>query len=328
MDGVAAASATDVRVSKLGASLGAEIEGVDLTRPLSDAAFTAIHDAFIEHQILVFRGQDITQDQHMRFSERFGPLTIHPFAAALPDRPEMIVLDNDGDNPPLTTDQWHSDEMFRVEPPMATILHAKICPPFGGDTLFASMTAAYEGLSDHMQRFISGLEAVHDFKTFRTVFRNTREGRQRLVEMEEMCPNPTHPIVRVHPESGKKLVYVSPQTTLRIRGMSDWESQRILDLLYHLPEIPEYQFRVQWRPLTVVMWDNRSTQHYAARDYLPHRRRVERVTVKGDLPIGVTPNMRTYTGKDKTAGRADEDRSRIKRDELARPFEHLWKTPR
>jgi len=314
---------THVRVAKIGAALGAEVAGVDLTRDLTDAEFQAIEAALVEHQVLVFRDQQITQDQQIRFGERFGQLTVHPFGASLKSRPVMIVLDNDKDAPPNSTDQWHSDEMFQLEPPKATLLLTRILPPYGGNTLFASMTAAYEGLSESVRQFISGLEAEADFKVFRKVFSRGRERRRQLVELEEMFPNPVHPVVRVHPVSGKKAVYVSPQATTRIRGMSEWESTRILEMLYQLPQIPEYQIRVEWRPNTVVIWDNQSTQHYAPRDYLPHRRRMERVTIKGDRPIGVN-GKRSYTVAEAPA--PTEDRTKIKTDELVRPFETMLKS--
>jgi taurine dioxygenase len=313
-------SETQVRVSKIGAALGAEISGFDLRRELSAAEFGVIEAALVEHQVLVFRDQEITQDQQIRFGERFGELTIHPFGASLKDRPVMIVLDNDKDAPPNSTDQWHSDEMFQVEPPMATMLNARIIPRVGGDTLFASMTAAYESLSEPIKSMIDRLEAEFDFKVFRRLFSKSEQGKHDLVEIEKHYPNPTHPVVRVHPVSGKKAVYVSPQATLRIKGMSEWESTRILDLLYHLPEVPEVQFRVSWRPHMIVIWDNRSTQHYATRDYLPNRRRMERVTIKGDRPVGVSGPLEAAQPEKSPVA---EDRTRIKRDELTRPIEQL-----
>lgn len=311
-----------VKVVKRGAALGAEIQNVDLRQTLSDADFQVIHDALMEHQVLVFRDQDITQAQQAAFGSRFGQLTVHPFGASLKDRPEMIVLDNDQDNPPNSTDQWHSDEMFQLEPPLATLLRIRVLPPYGGDTLFASMTAAFEGLSEPMKNFLCELEAENDFKVFRKVFSRTPEKRRQLIEIEEMFPMPVHPVVRVHPVTGKRAVYVSPQCTTKIRGMREWESDHLLQMLYHLPEIPEYQYRVQWQPNTVVIWDNRSTQHYAARDYLPSRRRVERVTIKGDRPVS-TKGVPSYFVRDKAEYDTRGDRTRIKNDELARPFEAM-----
>lgn len=264
---------------------------------MSDVDFATIENAFVEHEVLVFPDQDITLEQYTAFAARFGELSVHPFRTqdaganklsrtTRAEQRELIILDNDGENPPHRTDQWHSDEMFRETPPAATLLRATIIPEIGGDTVFASMTAAYEGLNPALQMFYDGLEAVHDFKVFRSLYSVDYEGRKKVLEMEQRHPNRTHPVVRVHPVSGKKAIFVSPQTTTRIKGVRDYESERILDMLYSLPEIPEYQFRVKWEPHTIIIWDNRSVQHYAPRDFLPHRRRMERYTIKGDRPVG------------------------------------------
>ncbi len=277
---------SQVRVRKIAPHLGAEISGVNLAR-LGEADFQVIQAALVEHEVLVFRKQKLSVEEYMTFGRRFGELTVHPFSTSLPERPELIVLDNDPSTPPISTDQWHSDEMFRERPAMATILRSTIIPEVGGNTVFASMTAAYDGLHPGLQQFLCGLEALHDFKVFRALHAGTREGRQRLLELEEMFPNQRHPVVRVHPVSGRRAVFVSPQTTKRILGVREFESEHLLQMLYQLPQIPEYQLRVSWEPDMIVMWDNRSTQHYAPRDYFPARRRMERLTVGGDKPFGV-----------------------------------------
>jgi taurine dioxygenase len=276
-----------IDVVKTGPACGAEVRGADLSRPLSAADFKTIHDALIEHEVIVLPDQQaITVEDQIRFGERFGELSVHPFSPHAEDVPELIVLDNDGDNPPLATDIWHSDETFRETPPWGTILRAKVVPQVGGNTVFASMTAAYEGLSDRMQAFLSGLEAVHDFKPFRRLFGRDAESKRIIRDMEDRFPNPVHPVVRVHPVSGKKAIFVNKQFTVAIRGMTERESDALLDVLYHLPEVPEYQFRAHWQVGMMVFWDNRSVQHYAPRDYLPQRRRMERVTLVGDKPFG------------------------------------------
>lgn len=170
---------------------------------------------------------------------------------------------------------------------MGTILSAKVVPPHGGDTVFASMTAAYRGLSERMQRYLHGLEAIHDFKPFRLLFSDTAEARKKLRELEDQYPNPSHPVIRVHPVSGKRIIFVNPQFTVRIKGISEEENEAVLSLLYSLARIPEYQLRVRWQPRTVVFWDNRSTQHYAPHDYYPHKRFLERITIRGDAVLGV-----------------------------------------
>jgi taurine dioxygenase len=262
--------------------------GADPTRPLTPAEVAAIETALIDHEVVVFRGlEHITVDDQVRFASHFGELTVHPFSPNMADRPEVIVLDNHKDNPPRLTDVWHSDETFRDEPPLGTLLLCRITPEIGGDTLFASMTCAYEGLSDRMQRHIDGLEAVHDFKPFRTLFGGDPAQRAKLREMEDSYPNPTHPVVRLHPVSGRRILNVNPQFTLRIVGMGQAESDALLNFLYAQALVPDYQLRVRWEPGQMAFWDNRATQHYAVHDYWPQRRRMERVTLKGDRPFGV-----------------------------------------
>lgn len=279
---------TDIQVRRINPNIGAEILGADLTRPQTAEVAAVIEAALVEHEVLVFRNLDINVDQQIDFARNFGELTIHPFSPNMGDKPEVIVLDNHKDNPPQLTDVWHSDETFRDEPPLGTLLLCRITPEIGGDTLFASMTCAYEGLSDRMQRYIDGLEAVHDFKPFRTLFSGSPEHKAKLREMEDKFPNPTHPVVRVHPSSGRRILNVNPQFTTRIVGMKESESRALLDFLFQQALIPDYQLRVRWEPGQMAFWDNRSTQHYAVHDYWPQRRRMERVTLRGDRPYGVT----------------------------------------
>lgn len=277
------AVAEPFRLERLGASLGAEISGLDLKAPMSDDTFRAFEAALIEHKVVVLRDQHLTTEQHVRFSRRFGELEVHPMRPQ-GQFPEILVLDNDKDNPVLSTDVWHSDTTFRKNPTRYTILRCEIIPAVGGDTLWADMEAAYYGLSDAFRGMISGLRAVHDFQNFRVLFKNTEEDRIKLHRMEDMFPNPSHPVVRTHPVSGRKCIYVNPQFTLRIEGLQPAESRAILDVLFAQARVPEYQFRLRWRPGTIVLWDNRSTQHYAANDYYPARRRMERTAVVGDVP--------------------------------------------
>lgn len=283
-----ASAANTVQVVRLGGNLGAEIRGIDLREPLDDATFSAVHEAFVRHEVLVFRDQDVTLDQQIAFAQRFGSLSIHPFSPNLDDRREVIVLDYSADNPPALTDQWHADETFRAQPPIATVLRARVVPEYGGDTLFASMTAAYHGLSERMKRYLHGLEAQHDFKPWRPLFTNSERHQATLRELEAQFPNPWHPVVRVHPATGRRILNVNPQFVVRLRGLKDDESQMILQYLYARATIPEYQLRVKWAPHTIVMWDNRSVHHYAPHDYYPQRRTMERVTIAGEPVIGVS----------------------------------------
>ena len=278
-----------ITVTRVGVHLGAEISGVDLRRPLSDEAVDTIQDALVNNELIIFRNQEITSDNLIDFGRRFGELTVHPFAPHDEKVSVLIKFRNDENNPPFATDVWHSDETFRAEPPMATMLCAKVVPAIGGDTIFASMSAAFDGLSARMQQFISGLEAIHDWKPFKRLFDNTEEGRKNRHHFELLYPPQLHPVVRVHPVSGRRILFVNPQFTIAIKDMDERESRSLLDTLFHQVLIPEYQFRFHWAPHTIAMWDNRSTQHYAVNDYYPQRRFMDRVTIRGGPVVGVKP---------------------------------------
>ena len=290
MDGASLVSSDDlsrVKIRRTGAFLSAEVTGIDLTRSLDPAMVEAIGQALARHEVLVFPDQEISAADLMRFGRCFGRLSVHPFSTNAEETPELIVFDNKEGNPPHATDIWHSDETFREIPPMGTMLCSKIVPEIGGDTCFCSMTAAYEGLSDRMQNFLSGLEAVHDFKPFKALFAKDEEGWKRLQHYENLYRPATHPVVRVHPVTGRKAIFVNPQFTLSIKGMEEEESRTLLGTLFNLTHILEYQYRHRWSPNQIVFWDNRSVQHAAVHDYYPQRRRMDRVTIAGDSrPMG------------------------------------------
>ncbi|MGE3606427.1 MAG: TauD/TfdA dioxygenase family protein [Lautropia sp.] len=276
-----------LQVVRQGGNLGAEIRGADLGRPLSDEQFAAIHDALVANEVVFFRDQDITLDQQREFAARFGEPSIHPFSPNLDDKRDVIVLDYTADNPPALTDQWHADETFRRAPPLATVLRARVLPAYGGDTVFSSMTAAYTGLSEPMKRYIHGMEALHDFKPWRGLFTSSEKHQKKLAELEREFPMTWHPVVRVHPVSGRRILNVNPQFCIKLKGLRTDESDHMLQFLYSRAAIPEYQFRLRWAVDTVVVWDNRSVQHYAPHDYWPQRRTMERVTISGDPVRGV-----------------------------------------
>jgi len=271
-------------VERLGPKLGAEIHGLDLKEPMDAHTFAAFEAALIEHKVVILRDQHLTTIQHVAFSRRFGELEVHPMRPQ-GEFPEILVLDNHKDNPVLSTDVWHSDTTFRKNPTKYTILRCQIIPKLGGDTLWADMEAAYEALSAPLKKTIEGLRAIHDFQNFRVLFKNTDEDRAKLRKMEDLFPNPSHPVVRTHPVTGRKSIYVNPQFTLRIEGLEATESRAILDVVCAQAQVPEYQVRLRWTPGAIVFWDNRSTQHYAANDYYPERRRMERTAVVGDAPF-------------------------------------------
>jgi taurine dioxygenase len=280
---------TALTIRRLGVFLGAEVTGIDLTRPLEPATVETFRQAHAEHGVLVFPDQAIGAEDLKRFGRAFGELSVHPFSTSSADAPELIVYDNKEGNPPAPTDVWHTDETFREAPPMGTALSSKIIPDVGGDTAFCSMSAVYEGLSDRWQRFLSGLEAVHDFKPFRGLFPSDRAGIERLRKYEDLYPPVTHPVVTLHPVTGRKVLFVNPQFTLYIKGMAEDESRTVLDMLFRKTLVHEYQYRHRWQPNMLVFWDNRSVQHSALHDYYPKRRLMERVTIKGTRPVPAAP---------------------------------------
>ena len=274
-----------MHIERLGPVFGAEVSDLSLTPDLSQSEIDEILAALARHEILVFRDQEMTAAEQLALGRRFGELVISPFSPNADDAPELIVLDNGVDARPLT-DIWHADETYRATPPKITMLKAVISPELGGDTIFCSMRAVYAGLSDRMQRHIAGLTALHGFGRFRSLAGRDPDRLQRLREVEAVMPNPNHPVVAVHPETGHKVLYVNRHFTERINELPEDEGRAILEFLLSQTAHPEFQLRVSWQPGTVVMWDNRSVQHYAGHDYWPQRRRMERVTIAGAAPHG------------------------------------------
>lgn len=275
----AAAPYEAITVAKLTPIIGAEIGGVDLTKPLGNQAIAEIHRALAEHLVIFFRDQRITPDQHLAFGRLFGELHIHPAAPAEPGRPELMIIHADKDSPRANGEGWHSDVSCESEPPMGSILHIRTCPREGGDTLFASMYAAYEALSDRMKRYLDGLTAIHDGEGYRGQYANYG------IADKPSYPRAEHPIVRTHPVTGRKALYVNRGFTRRIVGVSTDESDGILRYLYDHAENPLFQCRFRWRANSMAFWDNRCVQHRAMWDYWPETRSGYRVTIKGDRPI-------------------------------------------
>jgi taurine dioxygenase len=278
-DALAALRFERIGVEPLGATIGAEVSRVDLREPLDAEAFAELKRALLAFKVLFFRDQDLTPAQHADFGRRFGELEIHPFAPAPEGRPEVVLLAKN-EQVGGYENAWHSDVTWRVAPSLGSILRCRECPPVGGDTLFADMAAAYEGLPDEVKERIAGLHAVHDFtRTF-----GRRLTPEQLAEKQREFPAVSHAVVRTHPETGEKVIYVNRAFTSHVEGMESADSDRLLAYLYHQASIPEYQVRLRWRKDSIAFWDNRSTQHYASSDYWPEARVMERVTVAGDRP--------------------------------------------
>ena len=270
-------------VAPLTPTIGAEVSGIDLALPLSSADKTTLRQALLDWKVLFFRDQDITTEQHLAFARNFGELEVHPFAPPKPGYPEVLAITHN-EKSRGRENTWHSDVTWREIPSLGSILRAIEVPPVGGDTLFADMYAAYEGLSDDVRAEIDGAVAVHDFAHFREGMRKRGKSEAEIEAFNAAYPKPHHPVVRTHPETGRKALYVNAAFTVEILGMEKARSDALLAHLYAQAAIPEYQCRFRWETNSIAFWDNRASQHYAASDYWPAVRRMERVTVIGDRP--------------------------------------------
>ncbi len=256
--------------------IGATVSGVDLSQPLPDGLVADLRAAWLDHQVLFFRDQDIDLEQHREFARNFGELYTHPTIPGPDGYPEALAIRTTAETRKAAGEGWHTDVSADAEPPSASILRLVEVPPCGGDTLFCSMYAAYDALSDHWKRFIDPLDARHS-----TAARHGGEFGLNIAEH----PENVHPVVRTHPETGRKALFVNQGFTMSIEGMSKAESRATLDFLFAHCEHPAFQVRFQWQPNSMAMWDNRAVMHNAVYDYHPHTRRGYRFTVKGDRPV-------------------------------------------
>jgi taurine dioxygenase len=270
----------------LSSALGAQISGVDLSRDLNTEQRDAIEQALLKYQVLLFREQPITPQQQTRFAAQFGDLHVHPIYPNVPEQPEIMVLDT------ALTDVrdnaiWHTDVTFLPTPAMGAVLSAKQLPAYGGDTLWASGIAAFEALSRPLQILLDGLTATHDFTRSFPVerFGSTAQDLARWEETRRRNPPLSHPVIRTHPVSGRKALFVNDGFTSRVNELKPAESEAILKLLFAHATRPEFTIRWRWQENDVAMWDNRVTQHYAVDDYRPQRRVMHRATILGDVPF-------------------------------------------
>ncbi|HSC80818.1 MAG TPA: taurine dioxygenase [Chitinolyticbacter sp.] len=273
-------------ITPLSPAIGAVVDGVQLSEPLSDANRDALTETLLRHQVLFFRNQPVTPTQQRDFARQFGDLHIHPIYPNVPETPQILVLDTHADNLP-DNDNWHTDVTFITTPPLGAVLAAKKLPPTGGDTLWASGTAAFDALSPRLQALLDGLTATHDFAKSFPASRHaiSQESRAQWEATRAKHPPLSHPVIRIHPVTGRKALFVNEGFTLRINELPPRESEALLVFLYAHVARPEFTVRWRWQVNDVAFWDNRITQHYAVADYLPARRVMHRATILGDTPF-------------------------------------------
>ncbi|HJQ58537.1 MAG TPA: TauD/TfdA family dioxygenase [Vineibacter sp.] len=282
-----------IEVKRIAGGCGAEIEGVDLARPLGAEVVGEVRRAIVDNLVLFFRGQsDMTDADQVRFASYFGSFGRDPFVEGEETHPNVIKVAKEADegDKPTFGGNWHSDWSFLETPPAFTLLHARELPPYGGDTMFANQYLAYETLSDGLRSLLDGLRAIYWAKSYAKggAFHDNRNARSMkvkhdAVDMTEMV----HPVVRVHPESGRKALYANGAYTVRFEGMTERESLPLLEFLYAHSVRPEFTCRFTWSTGSLAMWDNRCLQHFAINDYAGHRRELRRTTVQGERPISV-----------------------------------------
>ena len=280
------ALALGITITPLTINIGAESAGVDLEQPLSDGQWAVLRSAWLRHKVIFFHGQDISHAAHVRLAARFGDLEGHPVLPSVEGHPEVLRITG-AEGAKITAEtyggyqafnKWHTDVTFRQRPSIGSVLIARQIPPVGGDTIWADAGAAYRGLPQAVKDRIENLDAEHDIlRSF-----GPRVTDEKRAEIARDFPPVVHPVVRIHPETGEKILYVNYTFTSRILGLSQEDSDDLLRLLFDRIKVPEYHIRFRWTPGAIGIWDNRSTQHYAVGDYWPQPRVMERVTIAGD----------------------------------------------
>jgi taurine dioxygenase len=273
-----------IEIHPLAGTIGAEIHGVDVAT-IDDATFDAVNQALLDHGVIVIRDQDITPAEQIAFAKRWNGLHTHPYLAGLPEHPELIEIVKEPDEEGGFGAHWHTDQIFTPAPAMATMLYAKVVPAFGGDTLFASMPTAYEALSDGMKAMLRDVRTLSQYnKTAK------RSGKMsgKVTDVDKPSEPAIHPIVRVHPETGRPGLYINEMENLRhLDGMTAEESTPIINYLIRHATRPEFTCRVRWEVGSLGIWDNRQVMHMALNDYPGQRRVMHRLTINGDVPFGL-----------------------------------------
>ena len=266
-------------VKRVTGTLGAEIHDFDIATNTDESVYEWLADQLVEHKVLFFRNQNLSSDQHIAFGERFGTvLDVHPWSPSKEGYRKIMVLRG-------AAPRWHSDESWRDVTPLGSILYCRTAPEFGGDTVFADMESLYADLSDKMKSKLGSLHAVHDHMVHRRGMERRGVPKERIEQYREEWPEVVHPIVRTHPVSGRKSLYVNCDFTSRVQGMTDEESSELLHSLYRLADTPSYQCRFRWQANSIAFWDNRSVQHCGVPDFGEQTRHMERVTIAGTKPF-------------------------------------------
>lgn len=280
-----------IDVKPLTGALGAEIFGPDLRKPIPKAEMDEIHKAWLKHQVIFFRDQKITPAQQIKFAKKWGGIHIHPFIRPHPRYPEIIEIKKTEKDTHTFGSSWHTDQMFSVRPAKATMLYAKEVPDFGGDTMFANMYLAYDSLSPSMKKMLRGVRVEAAGNNQRNRVQKTREERySKGSSMKAIKPPKNlktvnfHPLFRTHPETRKKSLYIGNHV-VGLETFEDTEAQPIISFLREFAQRPEFLCRFRWEPNSMAIWDNRCVQHYAVPDYNGKRRRMHRITIKGDVPF-------------------------------------------
>lgn len=274
-----------ITVHPIAGTMGAEIRGVDLAN-LSDEVFAELKAAWLEHQVVVLRDQDITPEQQLAFAHRFGDIHLHPFMNGMDDHPEILEIVKEATDTYTFGAAWHTDQMFNPKPAMATMLYAKETPSAGGDTMFANMYAAYDALSDGMKAMLKGVKTwcVGGKQANRASRYATNAAMaSKVKDPGDLQTESAHPLFRTHPETGRTALYVGSHVQ-SLDGFTEAESRPLIDYLRAHSIRPEFTCRVHWEPGTLTLWDNRCVQHYAVPDY-NERRRMHRITIAGDVPF-------------------------------------------
>lgn len=273
-----------IEITPLAGAIGAEIRGIDVAR-LDDATFGEVHQALLDHGVIVIRDQDITPSEQVAFAKRWNGLHTHPYLKGIPEHPELIEIVKEPDEEGGFGAHWHTDQIFTPEPAMATMLYAKVVPPFGGDTLFASMTSAYDALSDGMKTMLRG---VRTFNRYNKTAKRSGKMSGKVTDVDKPSDAAMHPIIRVHPETGLPSLYINDrENTPRLDGMTEEESTPLMSYLLRHATRPEFTCRVRWEVGSLGIWDNRQVLHMALNDYPGYRRVMHRLTIKGDVPFGL-----------------------------------------